>query len=771
MQESWNNQLEEKPVRLTDYLRVLYGGKWIIIFSFIIVVAATAYFTFTTPPVYEAESSVIISQKGGIENTLFGVTPFGKQMTEINNQVEILKSRSLAGKVVDDLFNSPEKDSLKLFYVEKAKGPVNYRVLGVARIRRNLSISPVRDTDIIKIKMKAPSGWEAAFLTNKIAHGYQVLDRNQSRGEISEVVNFLDKQLSQKSKDLKNSEEALRQFQQNTGIVALPEETQRMVDQVVEFQTAYNTADIELKTYQTRLNYLKSQLGDRRESLENDLSQIATPYIRQLRERIAEKEARYIEYKIEGVNENFPNMKKMKKDINALKKELKGEVGKILRSKIPVDDPLQPYQELVTKIIEAETEIEANSSRVEKLKEIVDQYSKKLDTLPDKSMELARLERARQLNENIYLMMKEKYEESRITRAGQIGKIKIVDVAVPPRTPISPKKKMNLILGVLIGLGLGVGITFFLEYLDNSIRTVEDLERIKLPFLGSIPEIKPDDSNGFWKPAIFTVKKSKGRRRSEQGEIADRLITHLKPKSPISEAYRSLRTQIQYSKADNPPRTILVSSPGPGEGKSTSVTNLAISVAQMGSKTILVDADLRRPVLHNLFSLKRETGLSNYLVGRASLDEIIKTTGVENLDLITTGILPPNPSEVLASQRMEQLIQDLSQNYDYVFFDSPPLIAVTDALVLAPKVDGVILVLRSEITDQDAAIRAHELLENVKASLLGSLLNDVSSGYMYGSYYYYYYYYYYYGAEDGRKKKKRKSKSRHKKHSHSVHQI
>ena len=386
-----------------------------------------------------------------------------------------------------------------------------------------------------------------------------------------------------------------------------------------------------------------------------------------------------------------------------------------------------------------------------------------MESLPDQSLKLARLERTRQLDENIYLMLNEKYEEARITRAGEIGKIRIIDAAVPAAFPVSPKTKSNIILGILVGLGLGIGITFLLEYLNNSICTIQDVEQLKIPLLGSLPEIKPQESNGAWKPNSFRLLRSKRKKKTDTGGIEEHLITHLRPKSPISEAYRSLRTQIQYAKTDSPLKTILVSSPGPGEGKSTSVTNLAITIAQMGSKTLLIDADLRRPVIHSLFGIKRENGLSNYLAGKSTLDEIIKTSQVENLSLITTGILPPNPSESLGSQRMKELINILSEKYDYMFFDSPPIIAVTDALVLAPWIDGIILVLRSEMTDKDAALRAYELLKKVNAKMIGSLLNDVSSSYMYGSgYYSYYYYYYYYSLDEDKKKKKKRGRGNHK---------
>ncbi|RKY87049.1 hypothetical protein DRQ11_07160 [candidate division KSB1 bacterium] len=748
--------LEENPVRLTDYLRILRRGKWIIILSFVAVVGSTAYFSFTTTPTYEAQCMVIVDSQSRVERTLFDVGPFSQQVTMINNQVQILKSRLLAEKVISSLLESGLQDSLSLFRVENPEDlHVGYRRYFVRHLQEALSIEPVRDTDVIKIKVKAPSPQEAAFLANKVAEVYQNLDREFSRGEISQVVTFLRDQLQKKEESLRAAEEALRKFQQDEGIVALSQETQEMVKQLVEFESLYQEAVTDRKTYEKRLEYLKSQLGELRRTLETDLADISHPLILELRQKIAESEAKLVNFKAQGIPESYPDFKKENERLASLKRTLTEETKKVLLARYPVHDPLKPYQEILEKIITAETEVEALQAKEDALKKIVDQHLLKLDTLPEKSLKLARLERAKKLNENLYMMMKEKYEESRITRAGQIGKIRIVDPAVPPEFPISPKKKLNLILATLVGLGLGIGVVFFLEYLDNSVRTVEDVERLQLPLLGSIPDIEPEKQNGLWR----ALPKKKGSE-DEVGRLATRLVTHLKPKSPYSEAYRSLRTQIQYARSEKPVQTILVSSPGPGEGKSTSVTNLAITMAQMGSKTILVDSDLRRPVLHSLFDLKRDVGLSNYLVGRAEIEEVIRPTSVDNLYLISCGILPPNPSELLGSKRMQELIQQLKNEYDYVLFDSPPLIAVTDAVVMAPWVDGVVLVLRSGKTDRDAAVRAFELLRNVKANVLGTLLNDVLPSYMYGSYYYYYYYYYY-SSEDGKTKKRKKKHHHH----------
>jgi len=352
--------------------------------------------------------------------------------------------------------------------------------------------------------------------------------------------------------------------------------------------------------------------------------------------------------------------------------------------------------------------------------------------------------------------MRRKFEESRITKAGQIGKVRIIDQAVRPRSPISPKKRLNLIFGFMMGLGLGIGVAFLREYMDTSVRRVEDLEALELSVLGAIPKIDTADMDGH------LLEKINGNGnghviRDEQ----KRLVTHFRPKSPVSEAYRSVRTNLQFSGSDKKLHTFLVTSAGPGEGKSTTTANLAIAISLQGTRTVLIDTDLRRPIGHKIFDLEKNKGLSNVLIGKATLDEAIQKTKIKNLDVLTSGILPPNPAEMLGSDHMKKIIGELKERYEVCLFDSPPLIAVTDAAVLAKEVDGVLLVVKSGQTNRGALIRGIELLNNVNARILGALLNDVSRENTYGSYqYYYYYHYYYYYGEGGSKKRKKQSKSR-----------
>lgn len=234
------------------------------------------------------------------------------------------------------------------------------------------------------------------------------------------------------------------------------------------------------------------------------------------------------------------------------------------------------------------------------------------------------------------------------------------------------------------------------------------------------------------------------------------LITHTNPKSPISEAYRVLRTNIQYSSADKPLKIIVVTSSGPGEGKTTTICNLAVLFAQMGSKTLLIDGDLRKPRLHKIFGMENRQGLSNILVSRDDYLNYVKKCPIKKLDIITCGVIPPNPSELLTSNAMQQFIETVRADYDMVFIDAPPVGSVTDAAVLSTIVDGIILVAASGTVEIDALVRSKELLEKVNANIIGVVLNKLDKNSR-GNYYYYYYYYYGENGEfESRKKRRRK---------------
>ncbi len=745
------NSLPARPVSIHDYLAMLYRGRWWIAIIFLVTIAGVSYHTFTTPPVFQASTTIMIDEKKGAGQSLFELGGYDQQRTLMNNQAEILKSRSLATAVVMNLLKEPERDSLQL---TKGVG-VNKSVAAAAgRLRRSISISPIRGTDLIRIDFRAPSPFEAAFLANSVARVYRELERDFGRGEISQVVQFLDDQLTRKEKDLKSSEEGLKQFLEKEKIGSLNDEATLVVENGARFESLYEGVLIDLEVRKRSWEYLKNQLGRSKETLEAEIARISSPLVTQLRTEMAGIERTIAVYLSQGVGEDDPQVRRERKKLESIKSRLTQETRKLVVEGLPASDPLSQAQELVLKVLEAETEIAALNAQADALFKVVESYSGRLESLPEKNVRLARLERNRKVDENLYMMMREKYEESRITEAGQIGMVRIIDEAVPPGSPISPQTRLNLILGVIVGLGLGVGFVLCREYFDTSVRRIEDVEAMGLAILGAIPSIEPVAAKG----RVESIKGKQTLGNTGDGERPRRLVTHFKPKSPVSESYRSLRTNLQFSQSDKPLKTMLVASSGPGEGKSTTTANLAIALSQQGTKTILVDTDLRRPVQHRIFELEKNKGLTNVLVGEETFENVVQPTGIKNLDVLTCGILPPNPAELLGSKLMKDFVADLQQRYDICLFDSPPLIAVTDAAVLARELDGVLLVVKSGKTLRDALSRGIDLLETVGARILGALLNDVSRGNTYGSYYYYYYYhyYYYYGESGDKKRQKRK---------------
>ena len=295
-------------------------------------------------------------------------------------------------------------------------------------------------------------------------------------------------------------------------------------------------------------------------------------------------------------------------------------------------------------------------------------------------------------------------------------------------------------MGLFLGLSLGLVLALALEILDNTIKTTYDIERQNLAVLGIIPSIGEEQQN---KKGYFF-----NNPKRSNSNLKRRLITQDDPKSPVSEAYRSLRTSMLYTSADNSIKSILVSSAGPGEGKTTTVANLAITYANLGKKTLLRYRLKEAPVVHKVLGINKEPGITDYLSNyEKDLSKIIQSTDIKNLCVISSGIIPPNPSELLGSDRMSNLLRDLEDNWDMILFDSPPLVAVTDAAMVSKEIDQIVMVVKVGQTDKKAFDHTITSLRNVGAPISGVVLNAVTHKNSYGAYYYYYQYYHYYGSE------------------------
>ncbi|MCP3867952.1 MAG: polysaccharide biosynthesis tyrosine autokinase, partial [Gammaproteobacteria bacterium] len=288
--------------------------------------------------------------------------------------------------------------------------------------------------------------------------------------------------------------------------------------------------------------------------------------------------------------------------------------------------------------------------------------------------------------------------ETSLTEDMKTGNIRIIDRAEVPQSAVKPRKRLNILLAMIVGLTLGTGLAFLFEYLDNTIKTPEEIKRyLDIPYLGPVPAIDMDDT-----------------QEAHETHSPELEAAH-SPKSTASEAYRGIRTNILFSSADSEPQVLLVSSAGPQEGKTMTSANLAITMAQAGSRVVLIDCDLRRPKVHKVFNMSREQGMSNILVGKLEVKDAMQRAAIPNLSVIPSGPVPPNPSEILGSSRMKAMIAGLRQNFDRILIDSPPISAVTDAAVLTRSIDGAVIVIRSNDKSREMVRDSLDKLKSVGA--------------------------------------------------------
>ncbi|MCD4796797.1 MAG: polysaccharide biosynthesis tyrosine autokinase [Candidatus Cloacimonetes bacterium] len=739
-----NINTDEQEIKLTDYLNIITRYKWLVTLIFLSVFVLTIIYTARAPRIYKATSRVLLEERM-TSDLLF--SSFSNKASSINNNIQILQSNPVMKIAYRTLQKHPEFESFPISKIEGS--PLIY-------LKEQMSVDTERETDILIINFESTSALEAKEAANAAAHALLQEDTDYARIEFRNTREFLADQLYENDNRLKLSEEELRIYKIEHGISILSEETQELIKQSSELSALYSDAKIELDVANNHLDFLNKELSMQDELLSDVNSVLSSPLLEQMKLEILELQSKYLNYLTKsGYSADHPELVSLNESIENAKAKLNEELQKIISIKAGSSDPLMYRAQLIEKIAAAQIDQNIKNSKVVSLQKAVEEYDKEMSLLPDTEIELARLTREYNINEKIYTMLIEKYEDAKIAEKSKIGNIRIVEEAIIPDKPIKPNKKMNMMIAIVLGLGLGIGAALLLHSLDSKIRTFDDVRKfVALPLLGTIPFIHVSDVDIDQIEELLPKSNEEEEKKLQdiRQQMEARLVTNYSPKSSIAEAFRILRTNIISKKKIGNPLTILVSSSGPKEGKSTIHSNLAITLAQMDARVILVDLDLRRPMVHNIFHLKKEKGISDFLMDKTSdMKSIIKRSSVPNLDLITSGHIPPNPSELLASSRMDEGLKILKENYDYILLDSPPIIAVTDSMVLAKKVDILTLVVRVGQADKHVIKRAKELMENIDLSITGAIINGIHPQKYYSSYEYNYYYYYYYGKEEEKK--------------------
>jgi len=696
------------------FLTVLRRRQWILYSSVAAILIFTIIFVMLTPKVYQATTKILITPRKyslGVERM------WTEDEKTIANEIEMLTSSSFIHRVFERL----KKENPDL--------PILKKPSPVYELMKNYSVMPVGKSNVIRITFHSNYPEEAAIVANAIANTAVEFSLEFEKNEITQVKRFLEEQIPKAEERLKKAEIALEEYKKKSGIISISEHVKSITNEMTNFNDIYNRALVEYSSKQVELNALKTKLDNIKENLSSQIVEVTGRYINDLRDKLVSLERDLTLYEIEGLPQNHPKIVEIKKDIEDLKKKLKDEISNFTADTLGLSDPISITGNLIDRIMETEIDLLVLKTRKEVLESMREKYLKKIKALPEKETRLAELQREYDMASDIYKLLTEKYEEFKIEEARKVGNVRVIEYAETPSFPVKPKKKLSFALAFIGGIILGIiGITL-VELIDTTVKDEADIEEITdIPVIGIIPHLE-------------NHKKGNGVL-----SITEKLIVHYKPQSSISEAYKTLRANLDFigtpDKGEG--HTYLITSAIPQEGKSTISANLAISTAQTDNKTLIIDADLRYPMIHRIFEMEHTEGLSEYLIGKLSIEKVIRDCDIKNLWILPSGTVPPNPAELLAKDKFKKLINTLMKRFDYIFIDSPPVI-FSDTRYLVSHIKNVLLVTRAGLAKKEIVIKALNTLENIGSPPEGIVLNDVEYR---GTHYHYYYPYYGYSKRE-----------------------
>lgn len=727
-----------EEIHLLDYWRVLQKRRHIAVIFFAVVVGMVAIYSLVATTVYQGTVQVLFDlEKNQTLNFAEGgaaVIQMKDASEYFNTQKEIIHSRAFADRVVRKLqldknsYFKPQKESkntgiiagvvksIRDIFPEKAK-PVSpfpdYRFKEELDpdltdiVLKNVDLASGRQNNLLKITYKADNPAVAAVMANGVAETFIEHNLDIRVRPYRDAAEWLSSRLVESKSKVEDTEKMLQQYKEGKGIVSfetkenvLNQKLQELMTQLVQTEGKRHEAEI-------KYNQIRSVI-DRPELLATVPDIMNNLVIQTLRteELTARKQLSELS---EKYGAKHPQLIKAQSQLDMLQKNIISEARKMLNA--------------------AKAEFEVAQSRETSLRRAMEQQKQEVLGLTRKAIDFNVIAGESGSNKQFYELLLKKLQEASLSGGMSVSNAQIVDYAVIPKAPIKPKRALNLLLAMLVGLFGGVFAAFFTEYMDDTIKTAEDVDKnLELPFLDVVP--LTEDAKG----PIFVTSD---------------------PKSATAEAYRTIRTGLMLSSTDKPLKVILVTSSTPNEGKTTTAANLAVAMAQMGERVLIVDVDMRRHNLHELFGTSNPVGISDVIIDPKRLSEAIKNVDKhQNLDIITGGTLAPNPSELLGSERMREFITHLRGRYDRIILDSPPLLAFSDSLVLSRLADGVIMVIWGGKTPRNTIQQAVQSLQGVGARILGVVLNKIDTTRR--SYYYYPYYSYYYADKRGDKKKKKK---------------
>lgn len=715
-----------RPQRAQDPSAALDGVIWVlralqkhwalVVALTVLAAAGSLAYSRTLPKIYEAQTLIefdpdVIKPLGNKQDPLIGWSAIWDTREYYETQYKIMQSDRVLSMVVRDL--SLQNDAEFLGYKPTSPAPLDTTL---NTLRAKLIVEPLKGSRLVYIKIQDTSPVQAKRLSEAVARAYIAQNLDKMVSATSDTVVWLSGQLDHFKNELESNENQLHEFKKHNDLPSSTlEDLSKMIRmEMQDYDSALTKTHMKRQELQARHNELAKITTDNPELVPAS-ELLNNTFLGKLRESYQQAQRERAELVAEGKGENHPAVKKADEKVALAKSSLVNEIRNI-----------QGAVQRDLSIISQQEGGEAS---------LYEGARKKAVDLNLKELEFHRLDRMRAQNEKLYAVLLEQMKEADLRRMMNTNNIRMVDPPTEPKVPISPKVPTNVAIALGVGLLLGIGLAVLREQLDNTVKTPEDVEkRLNVTFLGLLPEISDDDE-----PPAKGGKRKRPARRIKT-ELAPELLVHERPNSGIAEAARSLRTNLMFMNPDRPYRRILVTSAAPSEGKTTVAVSVAVSLAQGGQRVCIVDCDLRRPRLHRIFDRAGDVGLTNVLMGDATIEEAAKPTIVPNLYCLPAGPIPPNSADIVASDRFRRVLEQLSEHFDRVIIDTPPIIAVTDSAIVSNFCDAVLFVVRAFRTSYAACRSGLRTLQDVDAPIAGAVLNAVNLNRHEYNYYHYYYY-------------------------------
>src|SRR5256884_256984 len=718
--------LSRREPHLYDYLLILRKHQWLILSFLLVLVTIVAIATFRMQPVYIATTSIELDRENANILLFQGTDSYDIMMDQdnyIETQSKILTSETLALQTIRNNalssrpeFSSPNgpSEAVALGSLANQKRPPE-----LGEFLKSLTVKRVPNSHLMDVSFESTDPQLAARIVNAHISSYIEQSFRSKYEATTRATTWLSDQLTELKIKVQRAEDARIAYERQNQIWTLDDKQNITSQRLSDINKQLTDAQSERMKKESLYQLAKSGNLDAVPQIQSNLA------LTELLKKRSEVSSDYTD----ALNQYGPNFPKVQR----LQAQLKD-----------YDQSIEKEKKNILAVLESD--YREAQQRESLLTQALDQQKAETNHMAEKLVEYNILKREAEANKTLYEGLMTKLKETAISQGLRSSNIRVVDPAMIPSTPARPAKGRNLALGFLVGLVGGIGLALLREYLDNTVKTPDDIETLaRLPSLAVVPEFT--GSNGHArKRGLLQGPAANGH------EMRIELAAQHLPKSQMSESFRALRTSILLSRADHPPQVILATSALPRDGKTTAAANLAVTLAQLGDSTVLVDADLRKPGIGRLLNLAagKYAGLSSYLAGVSSLDLVsVPHPAIPNLVAIPTGPLPPNPADLLSSYKLADGIAELRTKFKFIVIDSPPVMAATDAVILSVQADGVLLVVRSGETPKAAFTRTRDLLNSVKCRILGVVLNAVDSSAP--DYYYSYRYYPYsygYGPQE-----------------------